>query len=355
MGRFKGDGGVANASRVVAGFDIGGAHLKVARVEGGRVVAAKTVGMPLWLGLETLDEALRQCMQLFEDVPLCAFTMTGELSEAYPTRAEGVAGLLNEIARRFSNTENLVYATRSGLVSIDRAAGIPMEVASANWHATASLVARLKTDALFVDMGSTTTDIIRVSDGKVKASGFTDAERLQSGELVYTGFVRTFPIAIASEAPVRGRFTPLMNEYFASMSDIYRILGVLREEDDQHRTADNGEKTVAASIARMARLVGHDAGDLSDDEWQHIARWFAEQQLRAIHDAAFLVSGELSQNAPLVGAGIGRWQLRRLAHRLARPYLDLADIMPANEGCGLSASDAAPAAAIALLAAELSL
>lgn len=341
---------MANASRIVAGFDIGGAHLKVARVEDGRVVAAKTVGMPLWLGLETLDEALRQCVPLFEGVSLCAFTMTGELSEAYPTRAEGVVGLLNEIARRFPTNENLVYATRSGLVSIDQAAKIPMEVASANWHATASLVAMLKADALFVDMGSTTTDIIRVGDGRVKASGFTDAERLQSGELVYTGFVRTFPIAVASEAPVRGRFVPLMNEYFAAMSDIYRILGVLREEDDQYRTADNGEKTVAASIARVARLVGHDAGDLRDHEWQHIARWFAERQLRTMHDAAVLVSAKLPDDAPLVGAGIGRWQLRRLAQRLDRHYIDLADIIPANDLCRPAASDAAPSAAIALLA-----
>lgn len=339
---------------VVAGFDIGGAHLKVARVEAGRVVAAKTVGMPLWMGMETLDEALRACQPLFADAPRCIFTMTGELSEAYPTRAEGVAGLLNEIARRFPDTDNRVYATRSGLVTIDEALKIPMEIASANWHATAALVAELKGNALFIDMGSTTTDIIAVCDSRVEAQGLTDAERLHNSELVYTGFVRTFPIAIASEAPVRGRFVPLMNEYFASMSDIFRVLGALREEDDQHRTADNGEKTRPASIARIARLVGYDAADLPEQEWLEVAGWFAERQLRTIHDAAILVSSGLHREAPLVGAGIGRWQIQRLAQRLGRNYVDLADLIPADEGARLAASDAAPAAAIALLAANRS-
>jgi len=338
-------------SNPVVGFDIGGAHLKVVRVEYGQVVSAMTVGMPLWMGMETLDAALHQSRHLYEDAPICAFTMTGELSEAYPTRAEGVAGLLNEITQRFPATRNLIYATRSGLVSVEQAHRIPMEVASANWHATASLVASRVPDALFADMGSTTTDILRIRDSKVQACGLTDADRLQHGELVYTGFVRSFPISVASEAPVRGRFTPLMNEYFASMSDVYRILGVLREEDDQHRTADNGPKTIEASIARISRLVGHDAGDLREHEWRQIALWFAERQLRSIHDAAILVTGDLPTDAPLVGAGIGRWQLKRLAQRLDRKYIDLAELLPSDDACRIAASDAAPAAAVALLAA----
>lgn len=336
---------------IIAGFDIGGAHLKVARVENGRVTAAQTVAMPLWLGMHTLDEALEATRHLYADAPVCAFTMTGELSEAYATRAEGVQGLLDEIVRRFPASTNLVYTIGSGLVPVAEARRVPMEVASANWHATASLIARLQRDALFVDMGSTTTDIIQVRDGKVLNRGATDAGRLRSGELVYTGYVRSFPIAVASEAPVRGQFVPLMNEYFASMSDVFRLLGVLREEDDQHRTADNGEKTVPGSVARLSRLDGHDAGDLEDHEWKQIALWFAERQLRSIHDAAFLVSTGLPDDAPLVGAGIGRWQLQRLAQRLDRPFIDLADLIPADEQARLDASNAAPSAVVALLAA----
>ena len=54
-----------------------------------------------------------------------------------------------------------------------------------------------------------------------------------TGELVYTGFTRTFLFGVASSAPVRGRLTPLMNEYFASIADVHRIMGVLDEEGRQ--------------------------------------------------------------------------------------------------------------------------
>ncbi len=340
---------MAQQKEIIAGFDIGGAHLKVARVEDGKVTAAATVAAPLRLGIDTLEAAFQQTAPIHAGAELRAFTMTGELSEAFPSRAAGVAALLDEIAARFP-ADSLVYATRAGLVPVEQARGIPDEIASANWHATASLVAKIAGDALFVDMGSTTTDILAVAGGKVVNDGDSDATRLASGELVYTGFVRSFPFALCSQAPVKGRFTPLMNEYFATMADVYRVLGVLRESDDQHRTADNKEKTLSASITRLARLVGRDAGDLEPQGWRHIASWFSEHQLRLIHDAAFLVSGKVPDHAPVVGAGIGRWQIERLAGRLARPFTDLAEIMPAKEDARIAASDAAPAAAVALLA-----
>ena len=49
-------------------------------------------------------------------------------------------------------------------------------------------------------------------------------------------------------------------------------------------------------------------------------------------------------------AGIGRWQIRRLAGRLGRRFVDLADTIPAGDEVRSAASSAAPAAAVALLA-----
>ena len=45
---------------VTAGYDVGGAHLKVALSEAGRVVAVEQVACPLWQGLDRLDAALAQ-------------------------------------------------------------------------------------------------------------------------------------------------------------------------------------------------------------------------------------------------------------------------------------------------------
>jgi probable H4MPT-linked C1 transfer pathway protein len=341
---------VEKGKNIVAGFDIGGAHLKVARVEDGRVVDAVMMATPLWQGLDTLASAFAEAAPLHADAGLKAFTMTGELSDIFPSREAGVAALLDEIARQFPSGEKLVYAGRSGFAALGDARRLAADVASANWHATAALVAKLTGDGLFVDMGSTTTDLIAVRDGRVANTGYTDAERLLTGELVYTGFTRTFLFGVASQAPVRGQFSPLMNEYFASMADVHRILGVLDETDDKHPSADGKEKTIAGSTTRLARMIGRDAADLDPAEWLHIAWWFSEQQLRTVHNAAFKVAGCLPLHAPVVGAGTGRWQIRRLAARLERDFIDFADIIPAVDGIRSEASSAAPAAAVALLA-----
>ena len=103
-------------------------------------------------------------------------------------------------------------------------------------------------------------------------------------------------------------------------------------------------------MARLARMVGRDAADLSPAEWRDVACWFSEQQLRMVHDAAFRVAGNLADDTPIVGAGTGRWQIRRLAARMERRFIDFADIIPADDAVRSEASSAAPAAAVALLA-----
>ncbi|MGE3362134.1 MAG: hydantoinase/oxoprolinase family protein [Rhizobiaceae bacterium] len=340
---------MSKEKNIVVGFDVGGAHLKVVRAEGGRIVAAQTYATPLWQGLSTLEKAFAESVDICAGAASAALTMTGELADVFSSRQDGVHGLLDIIERETPVKKKRIYAVRSGLVEVAQARNLANDVASANWHATASLVGRLAGDALFVDMGSTTTDLIPVRDGAVSGRGYSDAERLQAGELVYTGFTRTFLMAVTDKAPVAGRFTPLMNEYFASTADVHRILGVLEEADDKHATADGKEKTVAASTLRLARTIGYDAAGLPDAEWRTVAVWFSEEQLRSIHDAATLHEAALPGGAPVVAAGTGRWQIRRLAARLERPYVDLADLIPADKSVRNEASNAAAATAVALL------
>lgn len=340
---------MSTENTIVIGFDVGGAHLKVVRAEGGRVVRAVTFATPIWQSLDTLSDAFARTAALCADADRAAFTMTGELSDVFSSREEGVRGLLAIIAAHAPVNEKLIYAGRSGIVGIEQAAGMATDVASANWHATASLIAKLAGDALFVDMGSTTTDLVPIRSGVLANRGYSDAERLATGELVYTGFTRTFLFGVASSAPVDGAFTPLMNEYFASMADVHRVLGVLDENDDKHATADGKPKTLAASTARLARMVGRDIEELSADEWRDVAAWFSEQQLRIVHDASFRLLGRLIADAPIVAAGTGRWQINRLASRLNRRCIDLAELIPADDAVRHEASNAAAAAAVALL------
>ena len=49
---------------ITAGYDVGGAHLKVALAEDGRTIAALQLPCPLWRGLDRLDAAFAQAAPL---------------------------------------------------------------------------------------------------------------------------------------------------------------------------------------------------------------------------------------------------------------------------------------------------
>ena len=335
----------------ILGWDLGGAHVKAALVADGRVAAAAQAPCELWRGLDALDEALAALPTWTRATARHRVTMTGELADAFADRAAGVAALAGWAASRLPGTV-WIYAGRDGLLAPAAAARHERAVASANWHATASLVGRLAPDALLVDIGSTTSDLVPVAGGHPAAAGYTDAERLGTGELVYTGAVRTPVMALADRAPFRGRSVGLMAEPFATAADLHRLLGTLPDALDQQEPADGKGKSLDETRARLARAVGLDAADATAQAWRDLAAFLAEAQLRRLYDAAALVvsAGSLAAEAPVVGCGAGRFIAERLAERLGRPYLDLAGLVP-NGGTDPSwIAACAPAVAVALLA-----
>ncbi len=338
----------------IVGWDIGGVHLKAARVETGRVVDAVQVASPLRLGTGALVEAFAQAAARMGTADRHVVTMTGELADTFESRAQGVE-VLAAIAVRALASPMAIYAGPAGFVPPERARAHVREIASANWHASAALVAATRRDALFADMGSTTTDLVAVTGGAVAARGYTDVERLAAGELVYTGLVRTSLMAVAALAPFAGRMTPLINENFATMADVHRVLGTLPQGVDQMATADGRPKTIEASRARLARMLGCDAADAREEAWTALARWFAEAQIRAIGECAMLVLSHpaVPASAPVVGAGIGAMVLRELARRLGRDYISFDSLISVAPEARAAALQCAPAAALALIASKI--
>jgi probable H4MPT-linked C1 transfer pathway protein len=336
---------------IIVGWDIGGAHLKAARAEAGRIVDAIQLPSPLRLGLDAPAKAFAEARARMGRADRHVVTMTGELADTFAARAEGVESLATLAVRALAPEPVTLYAGRAGFIAPQAAPHHVDDIASANWHASATLVARVHADALLVDMGSTTTDIVPVAGGHVAARGYTDAQRLAAGELVYTGLTRSFVMAIAQRAPFAGRWTTLINENFATMADVHRMLGSLSEGADQMATADGRAKTIEASRARLARMIGSDAGALDQNGLTHLARWLAEAQMRTIVDGAMLVlsSVALPDAAPIVAAGIGMATVGEVARRLGRPYIGfetLLDVVPEARG---RAAQCAPAAALALI------
>lgn len=335
------------------GWDIGGAHLKAARLDAaGRVRAVVQIPCALWLGIDRLHAALDEAESRLGRGGRHAITMTGEMVDLFPDRATGVRRLIATLGERLQGAPLAFYAGEEGFRDATAAAAAPSAVASANWRASADLVARRVASALFLDIGSTTTDLIPLWGGAVRARGADDAGRLVAGELLYTGVVRTPLMTFARHVPFGGEWIPLMAEHFATASDLYRILGSLPDGADQHPAADGGDKTIEASVRRLARMLGRDAATASFAEWKRLAGWLAESQRRRIADACARLWSlpELDDAAPLVAAGVGRFLAAEIAAGAGRSLLDFSTIVECDPGIAELVSDCAPAVAVASLA-----
>jgi probable H4MPT-linked C1 transfer pathway protein len=335
----------------VIGWDLGGANLKLAHLADGRLVQAAQIPCPVRQDVSKFDTALEQGLLLCPAGAAHAVTMTGELSDVFVDRAEGVAYLV-DMMRRASDGEALFYGGQTGFLDCIRAVERSAEVASVNWHASAALVALVAPEGLFVDMGTTTTDLVPLKSGGVAARFYSDGERLAGGELIYTGAVRTPVVAVARTAPFNGRMQRIAAERFATMADVWRLVGELPQDADPYPSPDLMGKSTQESAARLARMLGRDLGDTGLLAMIDVARHFAACQVAEIEGAAeaLLAREEIAADAPVIGAGCGRFIARQIAQRLARPYYDFAELVDCAPDLRETAAVCAPAVAVGLLA-----
>jgi (4-(4-[2-(gamma-L-glutamylamino)ethyl]phenoxymethyl)furan-2-yl)methanamine synthase len=336
----------------IIGWDVGGAHLKAVELDAhGALVRAVQLPCPLWQGLQHLESAVDQIMA-GRNISLHGLTMTGELVDLFANRQIGVSEIIRTMARKTTGATLLVYAGAKGFVSPAHGEQQYAHIASMNWHATGAFAASRVAQGLLVDVGSTTADLMLLRDGQLQWVGADDYRRMVAHELVYTGAVRTPLMALTQKILFEGEQSGVMAEYFATTADIYRILGELAEDADQMPAADNGEKTVAASVRRLARMIGRDAESAPAESWRQLASQFAGMQLQQLLDACErqLARGLIDRRAPLVGAGCGSFIVQKLAQALQRDYVDFSSFAQGDAAARKWAQTCAPAYAVAALA-----
>jgi len=336
------------------GWDIGGAHVKAAVINSsGTITHVLQQACPLWKGLEHLRRAVKQILAALPEGQQChAITMTGELVDLFANRDDGVEQIIATMGQLLGDSEQRIFVGGLGLLDVSEIdAGHYAAIASLNWLASAAFAAQQVGDGLFVDIGSTTTDILLLSKGQVLARSHSDYQRLVSKELLYTGIVRTPVMAVAQSVCDNGQEVGLMAEFFATMADVYRLTGELNEAHDQAETADGAEKTAAASARRLARMLGCDFYPDDMPRWQQVAAHVRSQQLQKIQSACDYVQADsVTANAPLIGAGVGRFLLRQLAEDMGRAYVDFSDLCGQTlSESGITPADCAPAVAVAYL------
>lgn len=345
---------MTNKTSYITGWDIGGAHLKVARCDlQGNIIQVLQFSCPLWKGISYLQDAITSVQQQLNNRDdLAAITMTGELVDIFKDRESGVQQILECICNFIPTNKISVYAGDDRYLSINEAKQQWQYIASQNWQASTHFAASKIANALFIDIGSTTCDIIAIKDNIASPNGYSDFERQSTRELLYTGAIRTPLIALANSAPFNGIDIGLAAEVFATTGDCWCLLKQLDANIIQDTSSDGQPWQSTDCINRIARLLGTDANQAPESHWQQLAHWFAEQQLQHVTKAILHVlssHSELAVDAPIIGAGIGRFIAKACAQRLNRPYHDLHELLGSSDTL---ISDHAPAVAVALLAAR---
>ena len=336
-----------NPLPAVVGWDIGGVNTKVVRLltaPYGPVM--RSVCLPYEIKRDpgalvvTLLEAARRVGGGPGD--LHAVTMTAELSQAFRTKREGVGVILDALETAFSGSALHIYSVSGSFLTPGEARELPRSVAAANWAATAALVARSIPSCVLVDIGTTSADLIPIVEGRVVAQGRTDPERLLSGELVYTGALRTPAEAVAHQVPLWGGTASVAADGFALIGDAHLWLGRLQPEDYTCPTPDGAPPSRQSAAERLARLVCGDREMLDDHAVDSIARALAQAQIHTLVGAMHTIQQRWPTIRWAVVTGLGDFIAVEAARDAGLEVIRLSDQLG-------DAARTAPAAAAAWL------
>jgi probable H4MPT-linked C1 transfer pathway protein len=330
----------------ILGLDVGGANLKAATADR----RAVSVPFALWRQPERLPAALGELVARFPDADELAVTMTGELCDCFETKRDGVNAILTAVLNVSRSRPIRVWTTDGVFVDTETARRNYLKVASANWHALATLAGQYvpEGEAILVDVGSTTTDVIPINKGLPVPEGLTDYDRISTRELVYTGVRRTPVCAILGFNGAA--------ELFATTLDAYLLLNMIPENPADTDTADGRPATRAYAHARIARMLGGDASMVTEDTTTSIAEGVFKQQCDRLRYARDFAGSRLERvtgktdvelKPALILSGSGEF----LARHAFRYHHNPGD-RSLTDTLGPVVSACAPAYAVAVLATE---
>ncbi len=329
------------------GVDIGGANLKIADGHG----YAASRFFPLWQRPHDLAEALGELIANAPAAEQLVLTMTGELADCFATKAVGVTAILDAVVEVAGGRRVGVYLCDGRVVGVKTARAEALLAAASNWHVLAAFAGRYCEggSGLLLDIGSTTSDIIPIGKNGPRAVGWTDPERLQAGELVYTGIERNPICAVTPVLSWRDELCPVAQELFATTSDAYVMLDELAEDVDDLNTADGRSRTKVNAHGRLARAVCADSTMFSDEDARRSAEMVRAAQLQQLEKATRQVLSRMkAPPSEIVLSGHGEFLARRL---IARLELDCRVISLAEQ-LGEEISRCGCAHALAVLACE---
>lgn len=297
----------------VIGLDIGGANTKLASSDGALV---ELHYLPLWKNTR-LPEVLKEIAQKLQPEKV-AVVMTGELADCFENKEQGIYFIKEAVDLAFSSSK-VSYVNNMG--RFQRGTDSLRELAAANWAASARLVGTEIGDCIFVDVGSTTSDIIPIVSGEHKA-GMTDFERLSRSELVYAGTLRTNLAVLLDKVQLENGLCRTSSELFATTADAYLLLGKIDEDMYTCETADGAGRSKIDAMRRIARLVCADLSEIKEEELLEIACQVKKKQVSTLVEAISKVANRNGLNR-IVAAGLGEFLIQEAAEILGFEFISV--------------------------------
>ncbi|MFZ3059606.1 MAG: hydantoinase/oxoprolinase family protein [Candidatus Methanoperedens sp.] len=284
---------------MILGIDIGGANTKIAS-EDGKIVELHYI--PLWKNTKLPDVLLEIAGRL--EPEKAGVVITGELADCFPDKEAGLSFIIDAVNNAFSDA---YFLDSNGIFTKEK----KRSIAAANWMASALLVGSEYKDCIFVDIGSTTADIIPIINGKPQAAR-TDFERLKKSELVYSGVLRTNIAALLKCVNLNGAVCGISSELFAISADAYMVLGQICADQYTCDTPDGAGKTIVDAKRRLARVVCADLTEIVESDLLSIAKQVMEKQVRDIKEA-LLIAAKRRRISKVVACGLGEFLAKKAA------------------------------------------
>ncbi|WP_296880945.1 hydantoinase/oxoprolinase family protein [uncultured Methanobrevibacter sp.] len=294
----------------VAGFDIGGANTDLAVIDFEddeiKNIEVDFAYLPMWSNNDDLSRVLMELIENIcpiSEIDAVGISMTAELVDAYDTKKDGVLDVVDKCEKTFDCL--IAYVGVEGMLSKDEIEKTPLKAAAANWIATAQIATLISNDCIFIDTGSTTTDIIPIKDGNECAIGKSDFDRSATGELVYTGTLRTNLASFLDKVELNGKEYRVASELFAQTADVYTVLDLINPEDYVCDTFDGEGKSKIDCAKRIARVVCADLEMLSMDDIVEMSKFIHKKQIEQIADGLKQVVETQGLNL-IVTTGLGK-------------------------------------------------
>ncbi|MBT3548826.1 MAG: hypothetical protein HOI56_03780 [Gammaproteobacteria bacterium] len=308
------------------GWDIGAAHTKITILLNNKdTVKCSIISCELWKSLSRLKDIIEGVNDMYKKKfqIINLISMSAEMCDVFSSRKEGVKSVLSLFERK--GFINHIYSKDIGISKFN---GFKQyaSLASTNWMAIPDYLKGMEKNVIAIDIGSTTTDIVLIKNHKCINKRHDDFSGLHTNELLYTGALRTPIYSVISSIILNKRIYNVIPENFSTMSDIYRLLSIIRNKSDYTSTADGRSKSKKDTLQRISRIFGFDFTKVNNDIIIKLSRKIMAAHLDQI---SYTIKGHIknhfsgTRDLRVVGMGVGAILIDILSKKNNWKYLSL--------------------------------